>query len=184
MFKKGLLNIVFFFVALNLSACSCISEVDSSADSLTFKDSIYEYDYIFVGKVLRKEVVKRDSMILNSTSLPDTSWDSYGLIDFSITDDDTNYVYARYHLGYKVSFSVFKSFKGEEYSGRGIIYTGLDASGSCGFPFNKGNKYLVYSKYDSGFFGSYKNVLFTNKCFLTKKYNKKEASKLDDVFGR
>lgn len=100
--------------------------------------------------------------------------------------DVPDFIYTRKISKVKIRISTI--YKGETKQKDIFIYTGV-GNGDCGFPFEKGEEYILYTnKYASPFFRTQitapkplKNTIWTNICTRTQELNEKEVAELDKI---
>lgn len=127
--RRFLAMVLFAFAAEELAACSCIPPRPPN-------EAFADAHAVFEGKVV---AVDDQSTALRK------AWDALGekLGRNSGWED-----YERRH-GFKVVFQVTKMWKGPV-TKRLVLYTGR-GGGDCGFPFKKGEVYVVYAYCDKAY---------------------------------
>lgn len=116
--------------------------------------SLKSADAVFVGKVISSKKVKIK-------------------MDSSSTGIDSLHFLSR--MEYKISIS--QRIKGKVLNDTVKIYSGF-GNGDCGFGFNVGQKYIVYSNYEDYSLWGKVNFLSTDICMRTMIYDDKEYKKL------
>jgi hypothetical protein len=146
MYKKLSLLIFAFFITMNTGiavfACSCIGEE-------SVKTAFRKYDVIVTGKVLN---IENMSVQDNKDLYPDNRKSRVFNFHFK-----------------KVTLEVMELYKGKIKKEIIEITTG-QGRGDCGFPFQLGETYLIYSSFENTYFEQGEkvpNYLYTNICTRT-----------------
>jgi len=161
------LSILFIILISNfkITACECnfIKYVN---------EEISSSDYVAVGKVISIEKI----------FIPDSVYIKQQ-IKSGISVDKMSKINMGRYLS-KITLKISHVYKGIENNEIQTIYTGA-GGGDCGFYFEKKKKYLIYANKNSwttkeliSSNETFKNVLSTNICKRTKKYNRKEVRQI------
>lgn len=163
MYKKLSLLIFAFFITMHTGiavfACSCIGEE-------SVKTAFGKYDVIFTGKVLN---IENMSVQDNKDLVPDNRKSRVFTFHFQ-----------------KVTLEVMELYKGKIKKEIVEITTG-EGGGDCGFPFQLGQTYLIYSYVQNTYFEQGEkvlNYLYTNICTRTTSDFTKESAAIKKEIKR
>ncbi len=143
-------------------ACSCIG-------LSSVKEAFEETQYIFHGKVLKKEMIYTRTL-------------------FKIEQDEINKLdtlsWPLTSMMSKYTFQIVTIYKGKINTDTIHIYTGI-GGGDCGYDFNVGGDYLIYGSENQSFFTNYfmdkkliGQIITTHICTRTKQFDEDEANSL------
>lgn len=118
------------------------------------KTSLKSADAVFVGTVISSKKVK---IKMDSSNVEIDSLHFLSIMEYQI--------------------SITQRIKGKVLNDTIKIYSGF-GEGDCGFQFNIGQKYIVYSHYEEYSWWGKVNFLSTNICMRTMIYDDKEYRKL------
>ena len=162
---KILILFITLFSNFKIIACECtiIKYVN---------EEISSSDYVAVGKVIGIEKI----------FLPDSVYIKQQIKSGHSIDKMSKINMGRYLN--KITLKISRVYKGVENDKIQTIYTGA-GGGDCGFYFEQNKRYLIYANMNSFITkellssnDSFKNVLSTNICKRTKKYNRKEVRQI------
>lgn len=124
---------------------------------LSFNKEFKRSDIVLVGVVLKIEMVGINQLDTSILKIP---------------------IYSN-----KVSILISKMYKGELLGDTLIVYSGV-GRGDCGFPFEVGETYIVYSVwkdkfYDNEYFPRIEEFLYTSICTRTRRVDITEINCLD-----
>ena len=147
--RRSILLIIFaYFITMNSSnavfACNCIGEE-------SVKAAFRKYDIIVVGRVMSIDNI---TMQVKNDLIQDRHQAKLRVFNFHFK---------------KVTLEVRKIYKGKIKTGIVEIITG-QGRGDCGFPFQIGETYLIYSSFENTYFEQgekVSNYLFTDICSRT-----------------
>ena len=117
--KTIIIVLLYTFYSVSVYCCSCIGESK-------LKSAIKSSDYIFIGSVID----------INHKAVVDT---------FIVDELDSLYFLDTMYVN-EITFRIVTLYKGKKRSEEIKIITGL-GSGDCGFEFDNGKEYIVYSYY-------------------------------------
>lgn len=134
------------------------------------------------GARLVKNEVKRSTLVLLGKVI------SIEEVAFEMKESATATKEGRSISFQKITFQVFRLFKGKKKGQKVVVYTGF-GKGDCGFLFIKGQRYILYGNESASPFWRNRTVppeglakvYWTDICTRTQGFNTKELSELRSV---